>query len=270
MHEREAAERMSETGRRPPRGVRNEIDQFIARHALAWEVTFAVLAIVYVGMAIVGDSATGELARLLDIAEPVLTTVFVVEFVGRLWAAPNRRSHLRRHWIDAVSLVPAVRAFRILRVLRLLRVFSGVYRAGMDFEKLAQHRAFLSVVISWLALGTICSIAFFAAESGSNPSVKSAFDALWWAVGSLSTIGSEIVPGTPEGRFAAMLLEIFGVFLFSAITATITSFLIAQPSESSKTGLSGELARVSDLHAGGRLTDDEFAAAKARLLQPAG
>jgi voltage-gated potassium channel len=214
------------------------------------------------------------MVTVVDAAEVLLTATFLVEFFGRLWAAPNRRSHLRRHWIDAVSLLPAVRAFRLLRVLRLLRVFSSFYRAGMRFEGLIEHRAFMSVATAWLALGVICSVAFFAAESGANDQMKSAFDAVWWAVGSLSTIGSEIVPKTAEGRLAAMLLEIFGVFLFSAITASITSFLIATPSAPtappSKASLADDLDRVSWLRDRGRLTDDEFATAKTQLLHPAG
>lgn len=261
-----AAHRMAEAGRHRPATWREKIDEFLASHSLVWEIAFAALALVYVGLDLAFEHATGSTAQAVDAIELGLTAVFVIEFFIRLWAAPDRSVHLRRHWIDAVSLLPPVRAFRVLRVLRLIRVFSGVYRAGLDFDRLAQHRAFLSVVISWLALGAVCSVAFFAAENAGGQT-RSAFDALWWAVGSLSTVGSDIFPATAEGKVAAMVLEIFGVFLFSAITATITSFLLASNSqEKSSAGLAVELARVSELHEAGRLTDEEFGKAKALLL----
>ena len=43
-HERSAAAHMARAEDAPAAGVRQWIDRFIARHSLAWEITFAILS----------------------------------------------------------------------------------------------------------------------------------------------------------------------------------------------------------------------------------
>jgi hypothetical protein len=48
----------------------------------------------------------------------------------------------------------------------------------------------------------------------------------------LTTVGyGDIAPVTPEGRVAASVLMLLGIGLFSAITATLTSFMLASRDE---------------------------------------
>lgn len=268
-NDRLAAQRMSEAADRAPGGIRDHYNRFIARHAVAWELTFAILALVFVVLPLVPRSVlSDEMERNLEV---VLTGIFAVEFFSRLLAARNPRVHLRHHWIDAVALIPPIRALRILRLLRLVRAFSGFYRAGMALKPVARHRGFLSLVAVWVGLGVLCSVAFYAAETEAQPRVvDDPFDAIWWGVGSLSTVGSDLFPITMEGRIAAIALMVVGVFLFSAITATITSVLLANSGTdetSERIGLSRELARLADLHERGMIDDGEFHRSKQLAME---
>jgi voltage-gated potassium channel len=173
------------------------------------------------------------------------------------------------HLVDLVNLAPPVREFRILRLLRLLRLvraFAGVYRAATHLEGIARHRGFAWLVISWLAVTLLCSIALYAAEHGINKTIESPFDALWWGVVTLSTVGyGDVVPMTPEGRLAAMILMILGIGLFSAITATVTSYMISTqpPHATSRSGkMVEEIERLAALRQQGSLTEEEFTRAK--------
>ena len=75
----------------------------------------------------------------------------------------------------------------------------------------------------------ICSAAVYAAERGPEALIQSPFDALWWGVTTLTTVGyGDLYPKTAEGRLAAMVLMLLGIGLFSAITASITSYFISQ------------------------------------------
>jgi hypothetical protein len=70
--------------------VRDRYNGFIARHEVAWELSFAALAIFYVALAVVPDGTPWVLP-----VEWAITIVFAVEFFTRLWAAPSRRAYMR-------------------------------------------------------------------------------------------------------------------------------------------------------------------------------
>jgi hypothetical protein len=76
-----------------------------------------------------------------------------------------------------------------------------------------------------------CSAWLYIAEHGVNKAVDNPFDALWWGVVTLTIVGyGDVTPVTTEGRIAAMALMLLGIGLFGAITATITSYLMARDS----------------------------------------
>src|SRR5256885_13027684 len=88
-------------------------------------------------------------------------------------------------------------------------------------------RGFGWLVVSWLGVMVVTSVALFVAEKGVNKTVDSPFDALWWGVTTLTTVGyGDVIPVTPEGRIAATILMLLGISLFSAITATITGYIL--------------------------------------------
>ncbi len=112
----------------------------------------------------------------------------------------------------------------------------------------------------------LCSVALYVAENGANKAISSPLDALWWGITTMTTVGyGDIYPVTAEGRIAASILMILGIGLYSAITATVTSFLISGDRSS---GLADQLERLASLHTDGRITDEEYSAAKASLIAP--
>jgi voltage-gated potassium channel len=205
----------------------------------------------------------------IEADELVLTGLFVLEFGSRILAARSRLAYLRGHWIDVVALAPPI---RIARLLRLVRAFAGIYRAGLHIDGLARHKGFAWLLLAWLGVMALCSAWMYIAEHGLNKAVESPFDALWWGVVTLTTVGcGDVTPLTTEGRVAAMALMLLGIGLFGAITATITNYLMTRDIQQleeyeAESSLAGELERLAALQASGALTDDEFAAAKRRIL----
>jgi voltage-gated potassium channel len=246
--------------------VRDRYNAFIDRHEVAWELTFAGLALVYVAVGFALEEPVPVGIVVLDL---VLTGVFAAEFASRIAASYDRRRYIRGHWIDALALIPAVRGLRMLRLLRLLRLiraFAGVARALTSIERLAAHRGLIWLFFAWLAVMLLCSLALFLAESDTNDAITSPFDALWWGVVTMTTVGyGDVFPVTTEGRIAAMVLMILGIALFSGVTATITSFLLVDDDPARST-VAADLGRLADLHARGDLTDEEYATAKGAVL----
>jgi voltage-gated potassium channel len=249
--------------------MRDRYNEFVERHDIAWELAMALLAIVYVAVGFaLDDPALQPMAPTLEATELILTVAFAAEFVSRIAAARDRAAYLRGHWIDLVALVPASRGLRILRILRLLRLvraFAGVYRALGHVGSLAQHRGLQTIILSWLGVMVICCAAIYFAERDINPAIRSPFDALWWGISTMTTVGyGDVVPMTAEGRIAASALMLLGIGLFSAVTAIITSFLVA--ARSAPTDPITAIQRLGALAAAGTISAEEFAAKRVDLL----
>src|SRR5262245_31708873 len=136
-------------------------------------------------------------------------------------------------------------------------------------ERLANHRGLVWLIVAWIAVMVFCAVGLFVVENGVNAAVESPLDALWWGLTTMTTVGyGDVFPTTGEGRVVAAVLMILGIGLYSIITATVTSFLIVGDRDS--VDVAGQLERLAELHADGRVTDDEYRAAKAAVIGSSG
>jgi voltage-gated potassium channel len=136
-------------------------------------------------------------------------------------------------------------------------------RALNTLERLANHRGLVWLFAAWAAVMVLCSLALYAAENGINEAVASPLDAMWWGISTMTTVGyGDVVPKTPEGRIAATVLMVLGIGLFSAVTATVTSFLL----EHERNPLD-ELAKLGDLRDRELITDEQFARLATRYAE---
>lgn len=287
-----AVARTSEAPAEQP-SLRDAFNSWFVRHEVAWELAMAVLAIVYVALGFFVDDLPAGDRPEIQAAELALTGIFAVEFAARILAARNRLAYLKGHWIDVIALAPPIRGARVLRLLRLLRLFrafAGLYRAAMHLHGLARHKGFAWLLFAWVGVMALCSAWLYIAEHGINKAIERPFDALWWGVVTLTTVGyGDVVPVTTEGRIAAMVLMLLGISLFGAITATITSYLMTRDLgrveakveadivldrtdlalDRDAGSLVSQLERLGVLHSRGALTDDEFRLAKTAILSSA-
>jgi voltage-gated potassium channel len=249
--------------------MRDRYNAFIERHDVAWELVMAFLAVMYVAVGFALDDPADSIQQTwLLPAEVALTIVFVLEFATRLLAARDRPAYLRIHWIDAIALIPVargLRALRTLRLLRLVRAFASVYRVLGHVESLARHRGLQIVIVSWLAVMVICCLALFLAERDVNPNLRTPFDALWWGISTMTTVGyGDVYPMTGEGRVVASALMLLGIGLFSAVTAIITSvFLSVGRPQADPVATIERLAAAANA---GSITQEQFALKRAELL----
>lgn len=247
--------------------ARREFNAFVHRHEVAWELGMAALAVLYVVVGFVSDEpGASSVYESLDLA---LTAIFVAEFASRFAASYDRARYLRGHVIDLVALVPVARGLRIarlLRLLRLVRAFAGVFRFVSHLQRLAAHRGLAWLIVAWLTVVVICSIGLYVAEKGVNAAVDSPLDAIWWGIVTLSTVGyGDVVPITPEGKIAASILMVLGIGLFSAITASVTSYMLS--TGSADASIPKTIADLGKLRTAGLVTEAEFEAKKAELLE---
>lgn len=245
--------------------MRDTFNRFVERHETAWELSMAALAIAYVAIGFAQEPLATPPPGL-QVAELLLTSIFIAEFTLRIAASRDRARYLRDHVLDLVALIPiarGVRIFRLLRLLRLVRAFTGFQRAFLGIERVANHHGLGSLVIAWFGTMLLCSWAFLLAETESNPLVDDAGDAMWWGLMTLTGGPATIQAVTVEGQFITAILLIVGVGLFTAITAVLVSYLVATDR---KPALVDDLQSLEAARAEGVITEAEFDKAKASIL----
>lgn len=194
--------------------------------------------------------------------EDFAVTIFIAEYFARIWIVGDMHKtvldHLRQteflrlpfklrtalrevasaKWnyissplaiIDLLAILPSYRPVRLLRVFLLFRLFKlfRYSRSVHGMTEVLAERRFEFYVLAFFMVFVISAAAsaiyvFEGAMPGS--SINSIFDAMYWAMVTLSTVGyGDITPHTPEGRVVALALIISGI----GVLAFATSIVVA-------------------------------------------
>jgi voltage-gated potassium channel len=211
-----------------------------------------VLAFVWLGLLVL--NLTRGLAGWLSALNNLIWGVFVVHFLVEFLIAPAKGRYLRDNWLTAVALLlPALRILRIFRAFRALRAARAVRGAGLArvltslnrgvaaTRKALRRRGF-GYVVFVTALVTVAGAAgMYAFE---NPAalgeagygevtdrgggLSGYGEVVWWTAMTMTTMGADYFPKTPEGRLLAGLLAVYAFAVFGYITATLASFFIGR------------------------------------------
>ena len=173
--------------------------------------------------------------------EIVAVTAFTLEYLARLWCAPEHapRRHMhpwRARWnyartpsaiIDLLSVAPVYLSslgsgdFKVLLLLRLLRFLKlARYSAGMRSLVAAleaERKALLASALILLGLVLLAASAMHFVEGKMQPQhFGSIPDAMWWAVVTLTTVGyGDVVPVTLAGRLVASVTMMMGLMMIA-------------------------------------------------------
>ena len=184
--------------------------------------------------------------RFFSVTDKVTAGIFIVDYLLRLATADYKfekrgiSSFLRYPFsgmaiIDLLSILPSLtivnsslkvlRVVRMLRAIRVVRVFKAV-RYSRSFEIISNViRSSKDSLIAVCALASgyilISAIIIFNVEPDS---IKSFFDAVYWATVSLTTVGyGDIYPVSTMGRVITMASSIFGIAIVALPAGIITA-----------------------------------------------
>ncbi len=133
--------------------------------------------------------------------------------------------------IDLLAILPYYRPLRILRILMLFRLFKLLRYANSvkQFSDVFVEKRFefFTLTIMFLMSITFGSAIIFIYEgAGSNPNITNFFDAIYWSIITISTVGfGDITPVTIEGRVATIFLVITGLSVIAFFTSIVTTAL---------------------------------------------
>ena len=165
-----------------------------------------------------------------DVAEPwetigialnwVIWLAFVAEVVIMLRVVPDRGRWLRDHPLDLAIVIftppflPAsLQAARVFRLLRLLRLVKAGVLARRIFSTEGVRDAAVLTLMAVLGGGA----AFAAVEQEEN---LSAWDGVWWAIQTVTTVGyGSPAVTTDGGRIIGICLMVTGIGFVAVLTA---------------------------------------------------
>ena len=99
-----------------------------------------------------------------------------------------------------------------------------------------------------LSVVVFASIAVLQFEPAAGGNIRSAQDAMWWAVATMTTVGyGDVYPTTPEGRLVAVFLMVAGVGLFGVLSGLIASRFLSPSEKRQDVELAEVLALLKEL-----------------------
>jgi len=130
--------------------------------------------------------------------------------------------------VDLLAILPAYRPLSILRIFVLFRVFKLLRyaRSINHFMDVLSNKRFELYTLLFLLVFIVftAGIAIYVFEETSNPHIKTLFDAFYWAMVTISTVGyGDISPVTHQGKAISMVIIVSGIGMISFATSIIVS-----------------------------------------------
>lgn len=203
--------------------------------------------------------------RLLSDYELFAVIVFSIEYLGRLWISSdihkiiledyenqqflNRRYKITKSIkriiskkldfifspmaiIDLLAILPYYRPLRLLRILLIFRLFKILRYSNSlkEFLQVFKERKFELFTLGLLYITVVffSSTVMFIYEGpvGVNPKIVDFFDAVYWSIITISTVGyGDVTPITSEGKLVTLILIIASFLVIAFGTSIITTGL---------------------------------------------
>lgn len=176
--------------------------------------------------------------------EWVFTILFTIEYLIRVWCAPNRKAYILSIYgvVDLLALLPTylslllpqtaplliIRLLRIARIFRVLRLLTLLAEANMLAGALRRSARKVFVFFAFmLILTTIFGCLVYVAEGGRN-GFSNIPVSIYWAIVTITTVGyGDVVPHSVIGRAIAAAGMLIGYAVIAVPTGIITAELTA-------------------------------------------
>jgi len=176
-------------------------------------------------------NTSGPIENVLLIADDFLCAFFFCDFIHSLICAKSKWKYfITWGWIDLISSVPNIaflRYGRFARITRILRVLRGTRSIRTIIKMILRYRAQSAMLASILIFVTFIlfgSVGVLQFENDPESNIRTAGDAIWWAIATMTTVGyGDVYPVTAEGRTLGIVLMIAGVGIFGTVTGLIAS-----------------------------------------------
>jgi voltage-gated potassium channel len=226
---------MSQGARRPVSNVEG-VDERSKRIQRRFEWPVLAAALLVIPVIAVEETHPGEpWEAIAEVANWAIWLLFLAEVVTMLAVVPSRRAWLRGHVLDVAIVVltppvlpPGLQAARVFRLARLLRLARGFVAIRRLFTP--EGVRYAAMTTAFLVL--IAGAAFAAIEKHEHEPALSAWDGIYWALSTVTTVGyGDISPVTDGGRVIAAAVMIAGIGFVAVITGAVAERFLAASRE---------------------------------------
>ena len=205
-------------------------------HHLGFLEIIVLILSVYVLGALLAQAAfhfSPEVNALLGRIDFFVCFVFFADFCVRFRRAPAKLRFLKWGWIDLISSIPAFdvlrwgRLIRVVRIIRILRAFRSMEHLVAYLYRNRTKSLVGTAALCAILLMIFSCIAILTVETDRNSNIKTPFDAIWWSITTMTTVGyGDKYPVTVEGKVVAIVLMITGVGLFGVLTGLFARLFV--------------------------------------------
>ncbi|XP_029292069.1 potassium voltage-gated channel subfamily D member 3-like isoform X2 [Cottoperca gobio] len=169
--------------------------------------------------------------------------IFTVEYLMRLYAAPNRYRFMRSVMsiIDVVAILPyyiglvmtdnedvsgafvTLRVFRVFRIFKFSRHSQGLRILGYTLKSCASELGFLLFSLT-MAIIIFATVMFYAEKGSSSSKFTSIPASFWYTIVTMTTLGyGDMVPKTIAGKIFGSICSLSGVLVIALPVPVIVS-----------------------------------------------
>jgi voltage-gated potassium channel len=177
---------------------------------------------------------------LLLVLEWIVTILFTIEYIARLWTADNRVRYARSFFgiVDLMAILPVylslflpgaqsllvIRSLRLLRVFRVFKMARWLTEANYLVRAIrASSRKIIVFLVVVILINVIVGSSMYLIEGPEN-GFDSMFRGLYWSIVTMSTVGfGDIAPSTPLGQVLAAILMITGYSIIAVPTGIVSA-----------------------------------------------
>jgi voltage-gated potassium channel len=180
--------------------------------------------------------------RVLDCCEYVVIAIFTAEYFYRIKKSVKKLKFITSPYglIDLFAILPfflsfaidlrSLRAIRLLRLVRLLKLA----RYSSAFDRLSQaliesrHELVVSISILVIAIYLSAFGIYYFEHSAQPEKFRSIFDAMWWSVATVTTVGyGDLYPITLGGRLFTFFVMLASLGLVAVPTGIFATALLS-------------------------------------------
>ncbi|MBU3710687.1 MAG: ion transporter [Limnohabitans sp.] len=227
-----------------PTGHSGQLHVYFDNFIMFW-VLLSIVSVVLETVASIHD----VLAFEFKVIDAVAFSIFTLEYLARLYAAPENPAYKRRwlpRWahmrsghaiIDLLAILPFLlehflpfaldlrflRVFRLMRLLKLTRYTS----ATVTLYKVVKREwqvIFASVFVMLLLVVLTASMGYLFEHEAQPDKFENIPQSIYWAVVTLASVGyGDISPITPMGRALTVVLALLGIGIFAIPAGLLAS-----------------------------------------------